>query len=609
MKVGRWIIGAILGVPLLSVAAQRPHNLILFVPDGLRAAIVDSETAPTMARVRAEGVNFANSHSLFPTSTTANASALATGHGLGDSGDFSNAIYTRLPFQGSITPFLENDVVLRELNMHWGGNYLNEPSIIAAASGLGFATALIGKLGPVAIFDPTALAGTGTLILDDSTGQQGKDIPIPAPWRAAIEKANVKPVAAPSRGDNANPGTFIPALAQQQYFLEMTLKVVLPRFKAEEVPFVLVYWTRDPDGTQHNQGDAGINGPTSMTAIRLADGALAAIEQTLKALGLYYTTNIIVAADHGFSTIAKDSEHATRELPTGFLAVDLATALQREDAHLQLFDPDDNDKLVDLTSAHTKTGNAIIGVEPKLPQVVIAASGGSDLIYLPALGPKGPLTGRDPVPAGERRRIKRLASQIAQLLFARDYVSGVFVDEETVGPIPGALTLKDIGLSGSAKTLRPAMVVNFRSYLETVCAKPELLLCAKEIADTTLPVGGGMHGSFSRADTWNFMAARGPDFRLRYTDALPASTADIGMTMAELLGLKLSGQGTLAGRVLTEALRAHASEPLPVAVPGVKESPPSTTGLKTVLRTQTLGGHTYYDAAGFPGRTLGLSER
>ena len=105
------------------------------------------------------------------------------------------------------------------------------------------------------------------------------------------------------------------------------------------------------------------------------------------------------------------------------------------------------------------------------------------------------------------------------------------------------------------------------------------------------------------------MAARGPDFRLRYTDALPASTADIGMTMAELLGLKLSGQGTLAGRVLTEALRAHASEPLPVAVPGVKESPPSTTGLKTVLRTQTLGGHTYYDAAGFPGRTLGLSER
>src|SRR5262249_17398870 len=57
-----------------------------------------------------------------------------------------------------------------------------------------------------------------------STGQPGKDIPIPEEWRKRIEDAKIKPVNTPSRGDNGNPGTLIAGLAQQQYFLEMTLK-------------------------------------------------------------------------------------------------------------------------------------------------------------------------------------------------------------------------------------------------------------------------------------------------------------------------------------------------------------------------------------------------
>ena len=40
-----------------------------------------------MARLKAEGVFFANSHAVYPTFTTPNASALATGHQLGDTED------------------------------------------------------------------------------------------------------------------------------------------------------------------------------------------------------------------------------------------------------------------------------------------------------------------------------------------------------------------------------------------------------------------------------------------------------------------------------------------------------------------------------------------
>src|ERR1700760_3910966 len=98
-----------------SAQNATPHNLILFVPDGLRALKVTPETAPAMAAVRDKGVNFKNPHSMFPTFTTANASSMATGHYLGDTGDFSNTIYTgftSVPGGDTVVPFLENDAVL-----------------------------------------------------------------------------------------------------------------------------------------------------------------------------------------------------------------------------------------------------------------------------------------------------------------------------------------------------------------------------------------------------------------------------------------------------------------------------------------------------------------
>ena len=56
------------------------------------------------------------------------------------------------------------------------------------------------------------------------------------------------------------------------------------------------------------------------------------------------------------------------------------------------------------------------------------------------------------------------------------------------------------------------------------------------------------------------MAARGPDFRTHYPDELPASNADIGMTIAQLLQLQLTPKGQLLGRVLTESLRGHETD-------------------------------------------------
>ncbi len=128
-------------------AQTPPHNVVLFVPDGLRAVSVDPATAPTMAAMRDRGVNFANPHSLFPTFTTPNASAMTTGHYLGDTGDFGNTIYTGAPIAaagGSVLPYLEDDRVIDEVDDHFAGNYLDEEAILKAARDAGFSTAAIG---------------------------------------------------------------------------------------------------------------------------------------------------------------------------------------------------------------------------------------------------------------------------------------------------------------------------------------------------------------------------------------------------------------------------------------------------------------------------------
>src|SRR5262245_65908085 len=104
------LTSAAIFLQIVPAAAQSQRNLILFVPDGLRPNSVTPETAPALAAVRDKGVNFVNPHSLFPTFTMANASGMATGHFLGDTGAFSNTIYTSYPVPtagGSVTPFIE----------------------------------------------------------------------------------------------------------------------------------------------------------------------------------------------------------------------------------------------------------------------------------------------------------------------------------------------------------------------------------------------------------------------------------------------------------------------------------------------------------------------
>ncbi|MDF5726481.1 MAG: alkaline phosphatase family protein [Rhizonema sp. PD38] len=615
--------------PINPLFAQVPsqHNAIIFVADGLRPSSVNATETPALFNVAQTGVSFPNSHSLFPTFTTANGSAIATGHYLGDTGDFSNTIYSGFPVPNagnSVTPFLENDAVLADVDNYFGGNYLNEETLLAAAREAGFSTAAVGKVGPILIQDVSqgnrdsgSVPPPTTIVIDDATGGT-TGVPLNSDISSALTNSGL-PVIAPNRsnnvaatdadqsgnngfsGTNTTPGTTSANFTQQQYFTDSVTKAILPLFKDRNKPFVIVYWSRDPDGSQHNQGDSlnslipGINGPTSKAGVQNADRNLAQIQAALQDLGLDKTTDVFVTADHGFNTISKQSSTSYSTslsfpgvnsgfLPAGFLAIDLANGL-----NLPLYDPDQNNQLVTPGSGtipRPRSGDGLIGKDPSNPVVVVAANGGSDLVYLPGPGNR-----------------KALARRVVDLLLQQDYVSGLFVDR-ALGSIPGTLPLGAINLQGSALTPTPAITVNFRSF-DTGCGNP--LACSVEVADTGLQQGQGMHGTFDRADTFNYMAAMGPDFKRRYVDFSPVSNADVAVTIAQVLGLKPpipDSNGTLIGRAITEALKKG-----PKTVPFLERtvtSEPANNGLTTVLKYQTVGQTRYFDVAGFPGRSTGL---
>lgn len=581
-------LAALLALPAAAQSPAQPRrNIVIFVADGLRYGSVEPGNMPNMARLKTEGVDFTNSHSLYPTITTVNASAIATGHYIGDTGDFGNTLWVAQPMislKGMPVGFLENDTVLDEMNQKFGGNYIHETSLLAAARAQGYQTAVIGKEGPARIQDLTAPSdGNQGIVIDDSTGHEG-GLGLPAWFTRDMKQAFVGAAA---------PKTAVPNIEQEVYLMKATTRIVLPHFAQSGQPFAMVFWSRDPDMSQHNTKDSvgeyepGINGPSAKAGTRDADTMLGELLQALKAQGLDKNTDVFVTADHGFLTVSHTSatspstrfgETPSTETKSGFLAMDLAATLG-----LPLRNPGETGSAIDVSNGGKPSGGSgSLGSDPAHPDVIVAANGGSDLIYLPSPD------------------AKQLAGDIVKFLTEQDYVAAIFVNDK-LGKFPGALSMSDINLIGSARTPVPSIYVSFRSF-SGACENP--LQCAVGVHDTPLATGQGSHGSLSRAETRNFMAAIGPDFKAGFADPAPVSNADIAPTLAHIAGITLPAKGKLKGRVISEALTGGA----PVTVDRHSiQSAPAENGNRTVLNLQEVGETRYFDAAGFDGRAVGLT--
>ena len=193
--------------------------------------------------------------------------------------------------------------------------------MLAFARSYGYHTAAIGKTGPASAQDLTEVASVRgtlrspmTIILESVTGSPN-GVPMSAADGGAVEGRGAAPCAAGAESTSGNkrmPGATAANVEHQQWFADATTKAILPAFVKSSEPFVLVFWSGDPDLTQHAQGDSlnrstpGINGPTSLAAVRNADRSLQQILAFLDAHpDVRDKTNLFVTSDHGFSTVTR----------------------------------------------------------------------------------------------------------------------------------------------------------------------------------------------------------------------------------------------------------------------------------------------------------------
>jgi hypothetical protein len=275
----------------------------------------------------------------------------------------------------------------------------------------------------------------------------------------------------------------------------------------------------------------------------------------------------------------------TGHLPPGFLAIDLARHLE-----LPLYDPELQVDVagtrrymrVDPTIARARsdvrqrltTGAALIGGNGRIGRptdatVIVAQTS----VY---------------VPNNDRSLVQR----IVRFLATQDYVGGLFVNDRH-GQMAGALQMSQVGLIGSATTPKPAVVISFKSFALDA-ANPHM---SGVIVGGVRQHGQGDHGSLARANTFNNMAAMGPDFKRRFVDQSPVSNADVAPTLAQIMRMKIPSLGKLRGRVIREALaRGPAATRTTRAT---AQSRPSENSMSTVLMYQVADDRIYLDEACF----------
>ena len=272
--------------------------IIVFVVDGLRPDAITSADTPTLHRLRAEGVDFANSHAVFPTVTRVNAATLATGAQPGTHGIVGNQLY--VPAVDAKKAFdTGNYRHLLAVDEAAGG--LVRVRTLAerlAARGLRYAGVSSGSTGSAFLLNPKAPGGVGALV--NGYLDPGKLVGYPASASAAI-LSKLGPAPAKAGGDRYDSVVSWTQRALREY--------VLPELR----PDVVVNWLTEPDHSQHT---VGVGSPAAREALQHDDREIALTLATLDELGLMPFTDIFVVSDHGFTSNVAGVDVA-RELVAG----------------------------------------------------------------------------------------------------------------------------------------------------------------------------------------------------------------------------------------------------------------------------------------------------
>jgi arylsulfatase A-like enzyme len=260
--------------------------IIVFVVDGLRPDAITAADTATLWRLRAEGVDFAQSHAVFPTVTRVNAATLATGAQPGTHGIVGNQIYvpTVDPRKALDTGNYRHLLAVDEKT---GGRLVRVRTLAErlATHGLRFAAVSSGSTGSAFLLNPRAPAG-GVGALVNGYFDPGKTVAYPADANTAL-LAKLGPAPAKAGGERYDGVVSWTQRALREY--------VLPELR----PDVVVNWLTEPDHSQHT---VGVGSPSAREALRHDDREIALTLATMGELGLMPSVDVLVVSDHGFTS-------------------------------------------------------------------------------------------------------------------------------------------------------------------------------------------------------------------------------------------------------------------------------------------------------------------
>ena len=283
-----------LGLMLFAAeTARSDRHVVVVVWDGMRPDFVSEETTPTLWKLAREGVTFRNHHSVYPSATMVNGTALVTGVYPGRNGVIANYEYRpEIDRRRSIN--VESPAAVSRGDELSGNKYIAVPTITEIVQRAGAQTAV-------------AAAKTVGLLLDRHAGNVPARNCVTLFAGQALPRDMLAPIVAAL-------SPFPSARSQHDAW---TTKAVTDFLWKGGLPALSVIWLGEPDLTEHESAPGA---PAAVTAIKSSDDNLAAVLSALDKHAARETTDVFVVSDHGFSTIERSVDLRKTLSDAGFVA-------------------------------------------------------------------------------------------------------------------------------------------------------------------------------------------------------------------------------------------------------------------------------------------------
>ena len=283
----------ILGLTRAAMASPPAKHVVIVVWDGMRPDFVSEQNTPTLWKLAQTGVTFQNNHSVYPSATIVNGTAVVTGDYPSRNGILANHVY-RADLDGRKSIDVENAAVVRKADEIESGKYVAAPTIAELLHEKGQRTAIAAAKTVGLLFDRHVDPRLGRNLF------AGQSIPRDA-MSSIMESLGAFPPAAEPDARDA-----------------WTTRALTDFLWRDDVPAFSLLWLSEPDDTQHKTAPGD---PAAIAAIKSSDDNLRHVLEALDAHHIRSTTDVFVVSDHSFSTIARKIELPTILKSAGFDAV------------------------------------------------------------------------------------------------------------------------------------------------------------------------------------------------------------------------------------------------------------------------------------------------